>query len=37
HFHDLRHENPSRLFEAGFTIEQVALITVHKDRKMLCR
>lgn len=31
HFHDLRHEGTSRLFEAGFTIEQVALVTRHKD------
>jgi integrase len=25
HFHDLRHEGTSRLFEAGLTIEKVAL------------
>ena len=31
HFHDLRHEGTSRLFEAGFSIEQVALVTDHKD------
>ncbi len=37
HFHDLRHEGTSRLFEAGFTIEQVALVTGHKDWKMLKR
>jgi integrase len=37
HFHDLRHEGTSRLFEAGFTIEQVALVTGHKDWKMLRR
>jgi integrase len=37
HFHDLRHESASRLFEAGFTIEQVALVTGHKDWKMLMR
>jgi integrase len=37
HFHDLRHEATSRLFEAGFSIEQVALITGHKDWKMLRR
>lgn len=36
-FHDLRHEAASRLFEAGFTIEQVALVTGHKDWKMLKR
>jgi hypothetical protein len=34
-FHDLRHEAASRLFEAGFAIEQVALVTGHKDWKML--
>lgn len=37
HFHDMRHEGTSRLFEAGFTIEQVALVTGHKDWKMLRR
>jgi integrase len=37
HFHDLRHEAASRLFEAGFTIEQVALVTGHRDWKMLRR
>ena len=37
HFHDLRHEGTSRLFEAGFKIEQVALVTGHKDWKMLRR
>ena len=37
HFHDLRHEGTSRLFEAGFTIEQVALVSGHKDWKMLRR
>lgn len=37
HFHDLRHEATSRLFEAGLTIEQVALVTGHKDWKMLRR
>lgn len=37
HFHDLRHEGISRLFEAGLTIEQVALVTGHKDWKMLRR
>lgn len=30
HFHDLRHEGTSRLFESGYTIEQVALVTGHK-------
>jgi len=37
HFHDLRHESTSRLFEAGFAIQQVALVTGHKDWKMLRR
>jgi integrase len=37
HFHDLRHEGTSRLFEAGFPIEQVSLVTGHKDWKMLRR
>ncbi|WP_315803051.1 site-specific integrase [Bradyrhizobium sp. SZCCHNS3002] len=37
HFHDLRHEGTSRLFEAGFSIEQAALVTGHKDWKMLRR
>ncbi len=37
HFHDLRHEGRSRLFEAGFTVEQVALVTGHKEWKMLRR
>ena len=37
HFHDLRHEDTSRLFEAGFAIEQVSLVTGHKDWKMLRR
>lgn len=37
HFHDLRHDATSRLFEAGYTIEQVALVTGHKDWKMLRR
>jgi integrase len=37
HFHDLRHEGTSRLFEAGFSIEQVSLVAGHKDWKMLRR
>ncbi|MGT2493162.1 tyrosine-type recombinase/integrase [Cupriavidus basilensis] len=36
-FHDLRHEGVSRLFEAGYSIEQVALISGHKDWKQLQR
>lgn len=31
HFHDLRHEATSRLFEAGLSVERVALVTGHKD------
>ena len=30
HFHDLRHEGISRLFEAGYSIEQVALVSGHQ-------
>ena len=37
HFHDLRHEATSRLFEAGFDIPEVSLVTGHKDWKMLRR
>lgn len=37
HFHDLRHETASRLFEAGYQIPEVALVTGHKDWKMLRR
>jgi integrase len=37
HFHDMRHEGTSRLFESGFEIQQVALVTGHKDWKMLRR
>ena len=36
-FHDLRHEGVSRLFEAGYRIEQVAHQSGHKDWKMLAR
>jgi len=36
-FHDLRHEGTSRLFEAGFSIQQVALVTGHRDWKILRR
>jgi len=35
HFHDLRHEATSRLFEAGHPIEEVASITGHKDIRTL--
>jgi integrase len=37
HFHDLRHEGTSRLFESGYAIQEVALCTGHKDWKMLAR
>ena len=37
HFHDLRHEGTSRLFEDGYEIQQVALVTGHKDWRHLRR
>ena len=37
HFHDLRHEGTSRLFEDGYQIEQVALVTGHRDWRHLRR
>jgi integrase len=37
HLHDLRHEAISRLFEAGYRIEQVALVSGHRDWAMLKR
>jgi integrase len=37
HFHDLRHEAISRLFEAGYAIQQVALVSGHKNWKHLAR
>lgn len=30
HFHDLRHEATSRLFEAGYQIHEVAAVTLHE-------
>ncbi|MBC2777129.1 tyrosine-type recombinase/integrase [Parasphingopyxis marina] len=36
-FHDLRHEAISRLFEIGLNVPEVALISGHKDPKMLFR
>ncbi len=36
-FHDLRHEGISRLFELGLAIPEVALISGHKDFRMLAR
>lgn len=35
HFHDLRHEAISRLFEQGLSIPEVALISGHRDPRML--
>jgi len=37
HFHDLRHEATTRLFEHGYSIEQVQLFTLHDDWKTLSR
>lgn len=37
HFHDLRHEAVSRLFELGLTAPEVASISGHKDGRMLFR
>ncbi len=37
HFHDLRHEAISRLFEKGLSVAEVALISGHKDVRMLFR
>ena len=34
-YHDLRREGASRLFEAGFTIEEVAQVTGHKSLNIL--
>ena len=36
-FHDLRHEAMSRFFEKGTSIAKVALISGHKDPRMLMR
>jgi integrase len=36
-FHDLRHEAISRFFELGLSIPEVALISGHKDPRMLFR
>jgi integrase len=35
HFHDLRHEAISRLFEFGLSVPEVALISGHRDPRML--
>ncbi len=37
HFHDLRHEAISRLFERGLSVPEVALISGHRDYRMLFR
>ena len=37
HFHDLRHEAVSCFFEKGLSIPEVALISGHKDFRMLFR
>ena len=36
HFHDLRHEAISRFFELGLSVPEVALISGHRDARMLC-
>lgn len=37
HFHDLRHEAISRFFEKGLTVPEVALLSGHRDPRMLFR
>ncbi len=37
HFHDLRHEAISRFFEKGLSVPEVALISGHRDPRMLLR
>ena len=37
HFHDLRHEAISQFFEMGLSIPEVALISGHRDPRMLFR
>ena len=37
HFHDLRHEAVTRLFERGLNIAEVSAISGHKELKMLQR
>ena len=37
HFHDLRHEGVSRMFEAGYQIQEVAIVSGHKDWAQLKR
>ncbi len=35
-YHDLRREGASRLFEAGFSIEEVAQVTGHRSLNIYC-
>jgi integrase len=35
HFHDLRHEAISRLFERGYAIQEVALFSLHQSWEQL--
>jgi integrase len=37
HFHDLRHEAVSRLFERGFNVMEVASVSGHRELRMLQR
>ncbi len=37
HFHDLRHEAISRLFERGLSVPEVGPISGHRDYRMLFR
>jgi integrase len=37
HFHDLRHEAVSRLFERGYAIHEVALFSLHQNWHTLQR
>ena len=37
HFHDLRHEGISRLFEKGLNVIEVSTVSGHRDLKMLKR
>lgn len=37
HFHDLRHEAISRFFEVGLSVPEAALISGHRDFRMLSR
>ena len=37
HFHDFRHEAISRFFEMGLSVPEVALISGHRDYRMLAR